>query len=88
MIHALNNKIEVDTFVIYTDNETWVGDVHPHVALRTYRDRMGIDSKLIVVATTPTEFTIADHTDRGMLDIAGADSNLPALVADFSADRI
>ena len=30
---------EVDTFVIYTDSETWAGDIHPAQALRDYRAR-------------------------------------------------
>jgi 60 kDa SS-A/Ro ribonucleoprotein len=32
---------------------------------------MGIEAKLVVVGLTATEFTIADPTDSGMLDIAG-----------------
>ncbi len=38
MLWAAANKVEVDTFVICTDNETWAGSVHPHQALRSYRD--------------------------------------------------
>jgi 60 kDa SS-A/Ro ribonucleoprotein len=38
MLWATANKVKVDTFVIYTDNETWAGSVHPHQALRQYRD--------------------------------------------------
>lgn len=88
MIYARSNKIEVDTFVIYTDNETWFGNIHPYVALRDYRGYMGIDAKLVVVACTPTKFSIADPSDRGMLDVVGADSNLPKLIAEFSLGRI
>ena len=29
MIWAQEHRVDVDTFVIYTDNETWAGDVHP-----------------------------------------------------------
>ena len=32
MRRAAEGKLEVDTFVIYTDNETWVGEIHPHQA--------------------------------------------------------
>jgi 60 kDa SS-A/Ro ribonucleoprotein len=87
MIHATEQGLEVDTFVIFTDNETWFGDTHPFQALKAYRERSGIQARLIVAALTPTNFSIADPTDPGMLDIAGFDSNLPALVADFSAGR-
>lgn len=84
MIDALEKGLEIDTFVIYTDNETWHGDIHPHQALRQYRERSGIDAKLIVVGMTATEFTIADPTDTGMLDVAGFDSAVPTLISDFS----
>lgn len=80
---ALDNRIEVDAFVVYTDNETWFGQVHPHQALRAYRERMGIPAKLIVVGMTSTQFSIADPDDAGMLDVVGFDSAAPAVMADF-----
>lgn len=88
MKFAKENKLEVDTFLIVTDNETWAGDIHPYKALRNYRQSSGIDAKLAVAALTSTGFSIADPTDRGMLDVVGADANLPKLVAEFSAGRI
>lgn len=80
---ALDNKVETDAFVVYTDNETWHGQVHPHQALRQYRERMGIPAKLIVVGMTATQFSIADPDDAGMLDVVGFDSAAPAVMADF-----
>lgn len=88
ILHASKNGIDVDTFVVITDNETWAGSIHPFRALRTYRQKTGIDAKLVVVGLTATEFTIADPTDRGMLDVVGGDANLPSLIANFSAGRI
>lgn len=88
MLWATANKVKVDTFVIYTDNETWAGSVHPHQALRQYRDWSGIDARLVVVGLTATDFTIADPADPGMLDIAGFDAALPTLLTDFSARAI
>lgn len=84
MVWAMQNNVEVDTFHIYTDNETWVGPVHPHQALREYREKMGIDARLVVVAMIATNFTIADPTDPGQLDVSGFDSVVPNLLADFS----
>lgn len=84
MLHALESGKQVDTFVIYTDNETWAGRIHPHQALARYRERTGIAAKLIVVGMTATNFTIADPTDPGMLDVAGFDSAVPMLITDFS----
>lgn len=84
MVHALQNKIEVDTFVVVTDNETWAGRVHPHVALRNYREKMGIGAKLVVVGMAATNFTIADPSDAGMLDVIGMDSGVPKLINEFA----
>lgn len=84
MIHALEKNIMVDTFVIYTDSETWAGDIHPFQALKKYRQRTGIPAKLVVVGTQASEFSIADPSDAGMLDCAGFSSDLPAVIADFS----
>lgn len=83
MEHALAKKIPVDAFVVYTDNELGIGRRHPFQALRAYRDAMGIDAKLIVVAMTATKFSIADPSDPGMLDIAGFDTAAPGLMAEF-----
>jgi 60 kDa SS-A/Ro ribonucleoprotein len=33
---------------------------------------------------TPTQFSIADPTDPGMLDVAGFDSAVPTLITDFA----
>lgn len=82
---ALQHGMPVDTFVVYTDNETWAGQIHPFQALQQYRREMGIDAKLIVAAMTPTKFSIADPRDPGMLDISGFDSAVPQFISDFSA---
>jgi len=84
MIWALENKVPVDVFVVYTDSETWAGPVHPTVALKKYRQVTGIPAKLVVVGMTATELTIAAPTDAGMLDVAGFDSATPALLSDFA----
>lgn len=88
MIYATDKMLPVDTFVVYTDSETWAGYMHPVQALKQYRRKMGIPAKLIVVGMVANEFTIADPSDGGMLDVVGFDSAAPALMADFSAGRI
>jgi len=81
---AREHKVVVDTFVVYTDSETWAGPVHPFQALNDYRQAMGRQAKLIVVGMTATGFTIADPTDPGMLDVVGFDSAAPQVMADFT----
>ncbi len=84
MIWAQKHRIDVDTFCVYTDNETWAGSVHPAQALRAYRDARGIPAKLVVVGMTSTGFSIADPNDAGMLDVVGFDTSTPPVIADFA----
>ena len=84
MLDALEKKIPVDVFVILTDSETWVGNIHPVAALKKYRKEMGIPAKLVVVGMVSNGFTIADPSDGGMMDVVGFDAAAPALIADFA----
>lgn len=85
MLYAKERNIPVDTFVIYTDNETWAGRyAHPSQALVEYRRATGINSKLVVVGMATNDFTIADPNDKGMLDVVGFDASAPALISNFS----
>lgn len=84
MIWAQKQKLQIDTFVVYTDNETWAGDIHPHQALRKYREWSGINSKLVVVGMEANDFSIADPKDPGMMDVVGFDPAVPQLITQFS----
>jgi len=84
MLWAIKNKIEIDNFVIYTDNETWFGNIHPCQALIKYRQEFGIPAKLIVVGMTATQFSIADPLDSGMMDIIGFDTASPSIMNNFA----
>ena len=88
MQYAMQNKLEVDTFIVYTDSETYHGRVHPTEALRQYRKASGIDARLIVVGMCSNGFTIADPEDAGMLDCVGFDSASPQVMSDFAAGRV
>lgn len=87
MMYAYKKKLEIDTFVVYTDSETWCGDIHPCQALRTYREVMGIPAKLIVVGMVANNFSIADPDDAGMLDVVGFDTAVPQIMSDFGRDQ-
>lgn len=84
MVHALKNGLNVDTFVVITDSETWAGTIKPVDALREYREKVNPAAKLVVIGMTATRFSIADPNDAGMLDIVGFDANVPQLLAEFS----
>lgn len=83
MLYAMKHNMHVNKFCVYTDNETWAGAVHPTEALKRYRAKFEPTAKLIVAGTSTTNFSIADPSDPGMLDIVGFDSAAPQLISAF-----
>uniref|UniRef100_A0A914P5A3 TROVE domain-containing protein n=1 Tax=Panagrolaimus davidi TaxID=227884 RepID=A0A914P5A3_9BILA len=89
MLWALENKKEFDVFIVYTDSETWYGDIHPFEAMKKYRKEMNIpDAKLIVMGMAANNFTIADPSDPNMLDVVGFDSGVPEVIRGFVLGEI
>jgi len=88
MKDALDRGIAVDAFVILTDSETWYGKQHPVQALDRYRRATGIPARLVVVAMTSNDYSIADPEDALQLDVAGFDTSVPALVSQFIQGRL
>lgn len=86
MLYALEQKLPIDTFIVYTDSETWAGKIQPVQALQEYRQKMGIPAQLIVVGMVSNGFTIANPNDGGMLDVVGFDTATPNVMADFIRD--
>lgn len=84
MLYAAKNRLEVDTFVVYTDNETWCGKIHPSQALEDYRQTMGRDAKLISCGMTATDYSVADPNDPNMLDVVGFDGSCPKIISEFA----
>ena len=85
---AMQNKVEADAFVIYTDSETYAGKVHPVQALRQYQDKMSIAARLIIVGMVSSGSSIADPAEPNMLDLVGFDTSAPAVISEFAAGRI
>ncbi len=83
MLDALKQKLDVDAFIILTDNETWAGSSQPSQALEKYANAYKPEAKLIVEGFTATNFTIADPKNQNMLDIVGFDSSVPSLISAF-----
>ncbi len=88
MLDALQKRIEADVFIVYTDSETWAGNIHPVQALDMYNNKMGRKAKLVVAGMTSTGFSIADPQRKDMLDIVGFDASAPALISNFAKDKI
>jgi 60 kDa SS-A/Ro ribonucleoprotein len=83
--YAATNKLDVDVFVIITDNETWSGPMHSCQALENYRQAMNKPAaKMAAMAMTNTKFSIADSNDRHMMDFVGFDAATLPVLADFA----
>jgi 60 kDa SS-A/Ro ribonucleoprotein len=89
MLWAIRNRVEdVDTFVIYTDSETWHGKIHPAQALAQYRRKHNPRAKLVVVGMVSNGFSIADPDDPGMMDVVGFDTATPRVLSQFVGGEV
>jgi len=84
---ALENKIEVDNFVVLTDNDTNSGS-HPIEAFDQYKKKTGLNSKFTVVSMLPYNFSIADASRNDNLDVVGFDTATPQLISNFAQGKI
>ncbi|GII65653.1 RNA-binding protein [Sphaerisporangium krabiense] len=80
---ALDEHLEVDGVVLFTDNETWAGRAHASQALTAYRHSVSAAARVIVASMTATGHSIGDPRDDGVLNIAGLDASLPLVVNGF-----
>ncbi|WP_343951707.1 TROVE domain-containing protein [Nonomuraea longicatena] len=80
---AARERMEVDGFVVLTDNESWAGRAHPSQALESYRRTTMAQARVVVAAMTAAGHTIGDPRDGGVLNIAGLDASLPMVVNAF-----
>ena len=86
IIDAAEKGQSFDAFVTMTDNETH----DPHGVsgyLNGYRQQVGHRVTHSVLAFTATNFTIGDPADPDVLNVAGFDSAVPQVLADFIARR-
>jgi hypothetical protein len=88
MVKALQDGLKVDVFVVYTDSETYMGSIHPQVALQQYREKTGINAKLVVVGMVGNSLTIVDPADRNTLNLAGFDTATPEIMSLFASGKI
>jgi 60 kDa SS-A/Ro ribonucleoprotein len=84
MVYAQKAKLDVDSFITLTDSETWSGKIHPFQALKSFRVAQQKPlAKNVVVGMVANNFSIADPSDHGMLDVVGFDAGCPNLISDF-----
>lgn len=84
MLDAIDQRLDVDVFCVYTDNETYAGRIHPFQALEKYRQFIGHDAKLAVFGMASNGFSIANPDDPHMIDFVGFDTAAPTVLADFA----
>lgn len=76
----------VDAIVVITDNDINTGE-KPLKALNSYRKTIGNPNvKLITLAVQLNDLTIADPSDKGMLDMCGFDTNSYQVMHAFTHD--
>jgi 60 kDa SS-A/Ro ribonucleoprotein len=76
----------VDAVIVITDNDINTGE-KPLVALNSYRAKIGNPNvKLITLAIQLNDLTIADPSDKGMLDMCGFDTNSYQVMHAFTHD--
>lgn len=80
---ALENEVEADAILLYTDMQTWAGHRHPTQALRAYRDKINPEAKLVAVDMTSEATQVDDPDDPLTLGVQGFDSRTPAAIEAF-----
>jgi len=83
--YARKHRIRVDAFVLFSDYETWAGHNHAHEELALYRAEMGVQAKVVCVATCPNSSSVAPPGDPSFLQVVGFDANVPKLIQEFLA---
>lgn len=81
--YALKRKMEVDAFIILTDNETWDRDNQLTLLLNRYRQEINPNVKLVVLATAANDGDVCDPNDALSLGLAGFDSAALRLITQF-----
>ena len=83
MLYAHKQRLEVDAFVVVTDNETWAGRRHPVQALARYREQINPEARVAVMACAANGGSVVPDNDALALGIAGFDAAAPQIVGDF-----
>lgn len=83
--YALENKLVVDAFIIFTDAENSINYSHacdPSVALTQYNKEMGTSAKLVMVAMANNYYSIAPNRED-VLNVVGFDPSIPSVIEAF-----
>ncbi len=81
--YAMSRKLRIDTFVFFTDGESW-GGTHAFQRLNVYRKAYNPRARAIYVTITPGFRGLADPQDVDSLTIGGFDPTAIKLMQEFS----
>jgi 60 kDa SS-A/Ro ribonucleoprotein len=77
---ARQEKVHVDVFCTWTDNESFAGYQHPTQALMKYRAEVNPNAKAVYISLAPYNITQVDPSDPYSYDIAGFDPSTPKVI--------
>lgn len=76
----------VDVFLILTNNPLWMFTASPVETLKKHRQKLGVNSKLVVCGLTSIGHAVADTEDRGLLSICGFDIGALCIIRNLAQD--
>lgn len=82
---AIDNEVDVDAIVIYSDLMSWYGREHPFEAMQRYRKVINSDTRLVYAAFVAYGGQLDDPVDPLSLNVVGLDSSVPSLIRGFVA---
>ena len=80
---AIDQRVDLDGFTLYTDGQTWAGPQHPVQAMAAYRGARVATARMVSVGLAGYGTSVIDGSDAGMLDVVGFDTAAPVLIGDF-----
>jgi len=95
--YVMEQKLDVDAIISYTDNCTWgARSYHGHggrsghvtEVLRDYQNKVGHPVRFVNCSMEANSVTDVDPSNPNMLEIVGLASNTPNIIGEFVAGRI
>ncbi len=86
--YVLNNNMDVDAVISYTDNNTWAGRGHHSEYLKRYERKVGHPVRFVNVAMEANASTDIDPTNPNAMELTGFDADTPAMISEFVSGRL
>lgn len=83
-----HNGIPYDAVILYTDNETWAGGVHPHQLAEQWRNTGAPYGRSVFVAMTATRHSLAKPEDQLSMNVVGFDTTAPSMISAFVSGQL